>query len=398
MPVTAVPLEAPQAFPALRKPSPLRRVVQAQDDDQLTKLHDDFEVFRRTGKRAEAKITDERPPIKRNRSSDQSSYKPYSLSTILNPTEADERSANKKSLYLNPAVAKTPIKANSRSANRKSFCLNPPIANRLGSSELFPDRYIPQQSNPAPSKIPDLARDSVANNNDPPVATRDFAYPTFRPQMPLSEAWGPKLPTSSHSPKTSPRRAAARSNSSDVSSASSTESSRARKALDVRLSQDKSRVELNNGKSKASVGFTSTAGAIFRDFVNIFTPSGGKEMAEDVTRQLSQSPRRDGRSESEFLGEDAGDDRVGSSSKRPRENSVPLVSSRKQQKQRMIDNDAALRAISGNLGILPLPSEYHEGVAALSSREGAIEDDQELHGNPSPKSHYPSSSESRKSH
>jgi hypothetical protein len=150
------------------------------------------------------------------------------------------------------------------------------------------------------------------------------------------------------------------------------------------------------------VGFTSAAGNLFKDVVNVFTPSSSKRSAEDVTRRLSKSPTRResgaGRAGgSEFSSGEAveGESPTSSTSKRRRENSVPLLPWKKQQKQRQVESDAAPTAEMSKLGILPEPDE---NSAQQSSKEGTIEGDQESHGNPLPESAYPTESESRKPH
>jgi hypothetical protein len=379
LPVAATVPEAPSS-PTPRKPSRLREVVQAQDDERLTELHDGFEEFKKTRKRPERKSAEESPPTKRYRSSELSRYRPYSLQSSPSPAQIGTNSAGEGSPSL-------PLSA----------------ARRLGSTELFPDRYAAQKVTAAPGNTPEGPRVSVANG--PGIGTRDFAYsPTTKfVQYEQAEHRETAAPADSdRSSQPSPRRSAARSDSSELSSVSSTESSRARKALALKLDQDKSRVELNSGKSTASVGFTSAAGNLFKDVVNVFTPSSSKRSAEDVTRRLSKSPTRResgagraGGSESSSGEAVEGESPTSPTSKRRRENSVPLLPWKKQQKQRQVESDAAPTAEMSKLGILPEPDE---DSAQQSSKEGTIEGDQESHGNPFPESAYPTESESRKPH
>jgi hypothetical protein len=379
VPVAAMAPEAPSS-PTPRKPSRLREVIQAQNDERLTELHDRFEEFKKTGKRPERKSVEESPPTKRYRSSELSRYRPYSLQSSPTPAQVSTNAAGDGSPSLSLSTAR-----------------------RLGSTELFPDRYAAQKVTAAPGNTPEGPRVSVANDRG--IGTRDFAYSPTTTFVKYEQGEHPEIAApsdSDRSSQSSPRRSAARSDSSDLSSVSATESSRARKALALKLDQDKSRVELNSGKSTASVGFTSAAGNLFKDVVNVFTPSSSKRSAEDVTRRLSKSPTRResgaGRAGgSEFSSGEAveGESPTSSTSKRRRENSVPLLPWKKQQKQRQVESDAAPTAEMSKLGILPEPDE---NSAQQSSKEGTIEGDQESHGNPLPESAYPTESESRKPH
>jgi hypothetical protein len=309
IPAAVTAPEVPSS-PTPRDPSRLREVVQAQDDERLTKLHDGFEEFKKTGKRPEKQSAEGGPSTKRNRSSELSSYRPYSLPSIPSRTRAGTESAGGGPPSL------------SSSSTR-----------RLGSTELFPDRYTAQKVTAAPGNTPEGPRVSVVNGTG--IGARDFAYSqatTFVQSEQVETSKSAAPPDSERASHISPRRSAARSDSSEISTASSTESSRARKALALKLNQDKSRVELNSEKSRASVDFTSAAGNLFEDVVNVFTPSNSKRSAEDVTRRLSKSPTRRksgpghaGGSESssgEAVGEESP---VSPSSKRRRENSVPLL-------------------------------------------------------------------------
>jgi hypothetical protein len=375
-----VPVTAPEvpSSPTPRKPSRLREVVQAQEDDRLTELHDGYEEFKTTGKRPERKSADAGPPTKRTRSSELSSYRPYSLPSTPDRTQTDADSAGGGPPNLSSSTTR-----------------------RLGSTELFPDRYTVQKITAAPGRTPESARVSVAGGTR--IGARDFTYSqatTFVQSEQVEPSRTPAPSDSDLSSHPSEQRFAARSDSSKISTASSTESSRARKAVAFKLNQDKSRVELNSGKSTASVGSASTAGNLFKDVVNVFSPSNSKRSAEDVTRRLSKSPiRREsgpgqaGGSESSEAIE--GERPVSPSSKRRRENFVPLLPWKKQQKQRLVESDAAPTAEMSGLGVLPEPDE---DLVQQSSKESAIEGDQESHSNPLPEDSPPKECESRKPH
>ena len=323
-------LTIPRKDPTRENPSKLRAMVQAQEDERLTKMHDDLEEFRRTGKQPARESIDGGPPTKRYRPSETSGYRPYSVSSTLARAQAGTE----------PILNSSP-----------GFGIPP--AKRLGSTELFPDRYQAQEDTLASDVVPTEARGSVGEGTN--IVTRDFAYPgdntaTLHEDSEQKRASAPPEAKSS-SASASSRRSAARSDSS-LSSVSSTESSRARKALACKLSQDKSRVELNSGKSTASVGFASNAPSLFRNFVNAMSPSSSKTSAEDVTRKLNKSPtRREGRidresgSESSLDGASEGERLTRSSSKRSRETTVAGSSSSKRQQKRRSGMDGFAQEI-----------------------------------------------------
>lgn len=387
-------LMGPRRDPTPEFPSKLRAMVQAQGDERLMEMHDDFERFRITGKQPDRKHAKERPGTKRYRASEPSEYRPYSMP----PTTTRAQTGTGPALFGPPG-------------------LDQPPAKRLRSTELFPDRYIAGEATPASHAIQTKARDSVGENTDVPVidlagqgtgtSIRDFAYP--EDSTATSHESGEKaelLVQSDPEPSTAPssRRSAARSDSS-LSSVSSTESSRARKALALTLSEDKRRVELNSGKSTASVGMSSNSPSLFRSFVNAISPSGSKASAEHETRKLTKSPtRRESRatyesgSESSLDGASEGGRLMRSSSKRSRTYTVPASSSKRQQKQRQTDDETAPVALLSDLGILPEPSESESGETSTTSslKEGTTEGGEESHSNPASTSVDPAESESRK--
>ncbi|GAB7322593.1 hypothetical protein MBLNU13_g03508t1 [Cladosporium sp. NU13] len=384
----------PRRDPTPEFPSKLRAMVQAQGDERLTKMHGDFEKFRITGKQPDRQNAEERPGTKRYHASESSDYRSYSMSPTAARTQAG----------TGPAVFGPPG-------------LDQPPAKRLRSTELFPDRYIAGDTTPASDAFQTKAtRDSVGESTDVPIrdsagegtsiSIRDFAYSKDNTAT-SHESSDQANPSVQSGPSSVPssRRSAARSDSS-LSSVSSTESSRARKALALTLSEDKRRVELNSGKSTASVGMSSNSASLFRSFMNAMSPSGNKSSAEDETRKLNKSPtRRESRarrasgSESSLDGTSEGGGLVRSSSKRSRTYTVPASSSKRQQKQRQTNDETAPLALLSKIGILPEPSELEsdETPTASSPRGDTTEDGEESHGNPASTSVDPAESESRKS-
>lgn len=387
-------LMGPRRDPTPEFPSRLRTMVQAQQDERLTEMHGDFEKFRITGKQPGRKDTEERPGTKRYRASESSGYRPYSVSSTKTSGQA-----NTGSVFFDPLGSEFPV------------------AKRLRSTELFPDRYQAEEATSAPDTIRIKARDSVGETTDVPIresagentgiATHDFAYSedsttTSHQSGDQARSSIQREPEPSSAP--SSRRSAARSDSS-LSSVSSTESSRARKALALTLSEDRRRVELNSGKSTASVGMSSNSPSLFRSFVNALSPSGSKSSAEEETRKLNKSPirreRRAGRgrvSESSLDGANEGGRLVRSSSKRSRANTVPASSSKRQQKQRQTNDETAPAALLEGIGISPEPteSEFDETSTKSSSKEGTTEGGEESHSNPASTPVYSAESESRK--
>lgn len=383
----------PRRDPTPEFPSKLREMVQAQGNEKLTEMHGDFEKFRITGKQPERKDTEERSGTKRYRQSETSGYRPYSIS----PT-------------------KTRTQAGTGTALVDSAGSELPAAKRLRSTELFPDRYQAGEATSAPDAIQTKARDSVGESTNVPIrdsavkpqgtgiSTRDFAYPEDSTATALEDREQAKPPAQSGpepSSVPSSRRSAARSDSS-LSSVSSTESSRARKALALNLSEDNKRVELNKGKSTASVGMSSNSPSLFRSFVNAISPSNSKTATEDVAKKPSKSPTRRGSragrqsgSESSLDGASDGGGRLTrSSSKRARANTVPASSSKRQHQRRQIDGDAALVAPLPGVGILPEPSESCEDSKAPSLKEGTTDGVvEESHSNPASTSVDPAESE-----
>ena len=391
--LSAFVLMGPRRDPTPEFPSKLRAMVQAQGDERLTEMHGDFEKFRITGKQPDRKNTEEKPGSKRYHS-ELSDYRPYSAS----PTTARAQARAGPALFGPPGLDQPPVK-------------------RLRSTELFPDRYIAEEATRAPDAIQTKARNSVGESADVPIrdsagegtgiSTRDFAY-SVDSTTTSYESGGQAKPSVQSDPQPSSvppsRRSAARSDSS-LSSVSSTESSRARKALALTLSEDQKRVQLNSGKSAASVGMSSNSPSLFRSFMNAMSPSGSKPSAEDETRKLNRSPtRRESHarcasgSGPSLDGTSEGGGLVRSSSKRSRASTVPASSSKRRQKQRQTDDETAPNALLSEIRILPKPweTETDENSTVSSSREGMTEGGEESHSNPASTSVYPAGSESRK--
>jgi hypothetical protein len=376
--------------------SPLRAMVLAQEDEKLTKMHTDFEEFRRTGTPPEVKkavdpVEDSDPMamwlMKPYCSRDFYKYRPYSYSP---------------STQGRAQVAIGPV--NSMPSRTQS-----PTTRRLGSTELFPDRFRfdAAKDNSATSNVPMEARDSVSCSIN--IKTPDLAHS----QVATSNSYGQgdtlsvaAQPEPAQISASSSRRSVARSDDSNISAAPSTVFGRARKAPAIQLSRDKSRVELHNEKSAASVAFITATADIMEDIVRSIKPSGNKQSAEDVTKKLSRSPTRRGsvdglRDRAVFHSVGNDDDRgvtgrEGQSSKRPRRNTIMPPISRKQQKRDMTDNDTDAMEALMRPGILPPPLD--EGAAASPPREGATEGDQTSRSNAEPQLVYPTESESRKLH
>ena len=389
-------LAAPALMISRRDPTPefpsrLKEVVLAQGDERLTEMHGNFEKFRITGKQPDRNNNGDRSPNKRYHS-ELSDYRPFSVSPTASRTQAGAGP-----VIFGPDGS------------------DAPASKRLRSTELFPDRYQAGEITPAPDATRTKARDSVGEGTDVPendstgggtgTEIRDFAYSGGNTATSLEEGdQGNPSIRSDPEPSSGPssRRVAARSDSS-LSSVSSTESSRARKALALTLSEDKRRVELNSGKSTASVGITNNSPSLFRSFVNAISPSSSKSSAKDATKKLSESPTsRKGRassehgSESSLDGASEGGRLTRSSSKRSRANTVPASASKRQQKQRQTDDDSAPAALLSGTGILPEPSDSSESSRESSPKEGTTEGAEESRSNPASTSVDPAESESCK--
>jgi len=399
-------LMVPRRDPTPEFPSKLRAMVQAQGDEALTQMHGDFEKFRITGKQPDRKNTGEGSGTKRYRASESSDYRPYSMS---------------------PAPTRTRTQAGTGPAIRDALGSEMPAAKRLRSTELFPDRYQVGEATSVLVENQAKARDSVGEGAVIPiresageetgtsirdsaregtgVSRRDFAYSGDNTTISQEDDEQGKHSTRSDpepSSVPSSRRSAARSDSS-LSSNASTESSRAREALALTLSEDRRRVELNKEKSTASVGNSSNAPSLFRNFVNALSPSSSKASVEDATKKPLQTPTRressagcENGSESSLDGTSEGGRMTRSSSKRSRANTVPASSSKRQQKRRQTDNNSDPIALLPGIGVSPEPSESDESSRVSSSKEGTTEGGEESHGNAVPTSVYPAESESCK--
>jgi hypothetical protein len=297
-------------------PSRLRETVQAQGDEKLNKVYKDFERFRITGKQPPVSVPIGGPQITQYSPLASSAYRPFSAPfNVTDPTRRDG--------WQDPG----------------GLTQNSGTSRRLGSTDLFPDRYR-QESRPVVTSTG--ARDSIVE--DPKPATTDSA-----PEARDSIAENPKTATPDPAPSKDAskdasippytqsvidsrreRIAAAKSDRSDRSSTSSTESSRARNSLAYSLDKDKAAWSPNASKSTASISFAGFKNAV-RSIANTFMPSGDKSEAEQVTRELSRSPRRSGDragrvddSDTEEVGENA---RPASSSRRRSRKEVAAGSS-----------------------------------------------------------------------
>jgi hypothetical protein len=298
-------------------PSRLRETVQAQGDEKLNKVYKDFERFRITGKQPPVSVPIGGPEIAQYSPLASSTYRPFSAP--LNVTDPTRRDGSQDS---------------------SSTAQNSGTSRRLGSTDLFPDRY--RQESP-PVVAPTEARDSLVE--DPKIASRDSA-PEARDSVaeenpktatpdsaPSVDASVPPCPQSEIDSRIA-ARAATRSDGSDRSSTSSTESSRARKSLAYSLDKDKAAWSPNASKSTASISFAGFKNAV-RSIANTFMPSSDQSEAEHVTRELSRSPRRSG-------------DRAGhidvSDTEQARENARPVSSSRRRCRKNSTASSSGGRA------------------------------------------------------
>jgi hypothetical protein len=286
-------------------PSKLRETVQAQGDERLNKVYRDFERFRITGKQ---------PPV----------------SVPIGGTQITQYSPLGSSTYR-PFSAPLNVSDPMRRDGRQDFSGGTQISTsrRLGSNDMFPDRYR-QESCPVVASTE--ARDSIVG--DPKLATRDStparnstaekspktATPDFAASV---DASVPPYPQS----EIDSRRVAAKSDRSDPSSTSSTESSRARGSLAYSLDKDKAAWSPNASKSTASVSFAGFKNAM-RTLANTFMPPGDKSEAENLTRELSLSPRRSG-DRADGRGYDSDTEQAG-------ENARPVSSSRRRSRKNTI--------------------------------------------------------------
>jgi hypothetical protein len=376
-------------------PSRLRETVEAQGDDQLEKLWTSYEKFKVTGMQPPVSVPIGGPQIMQYSPAGSSTYRPFSAPpNVTDPMRRDERpDSSGGTQYL--------------------------TSRRLGSTDLFPDRY--RQESP-PVVAPNEARDSIVAEDPkpatpdstatddapvPPCPQLEFDSPRARAKSDGSDSAPPATidPAPPEAPSVPPypqsvidsRRARAKSNESDRSSISSTESSRAQKSLAYRLDKGKAGWSPNASKStaSASLSFASFKTAV-KTIANTLVPTGGKSEAEDLTRQLSQSPkasdslagRDDGYetdqddenacplssrrtrsrkskvAESFSSGGDAGHDE-GSDTEQDAENARP-TSSRRRRSRKVTDAAALpleLDAIFERLGILPSPPKPSSAVS-----------------------------------
>jgi hypothetical protein len=312
-------------------PSKLRETVQAQGDEKLNKVYRDFERFRITGKQPPVSVPVGAPQITQYCALGSSTYRPFSAPlNMIDPMRRDERQDSSSGTQV--------------SASR-----------RLGSNELFPNRYRqesrriesrPVESHPVVASTeardsivekdrkpatPDsaAARNSIAGKS-PKIATPDSAPSKDTPE----DASIPPYPQS----EIDSRRAAAKSDGSDRSSTSSTESSRARKLLAYSLDKDKAAWSPNASKSTASVSFAGFKNAM-RTLANTFMPPGDKSEAENLTRELSLSPRRSG-DRADGRGYDSDTEQAG-------ENARPVSSSRRRSRKNTIAGSSS----GGHVGL-----------------------------------------------
>jgi hypothetical protein len=283
-------------------PSKLRETVQAQGDEKLNKVYRCFERFKITGKQPPVSIPVRGPHITQYIPLASSTYRPFSAP--LNATDPMRSDVRRDS--------------SGRTQNTTS--------RRLGSTDLFPDRY--RQEEPRPVVASTEARDSIVE--DPKPAPRD-PVPSEDPKLatpdsaPSEDAPVLRYPQSEIDSRTS----AARSDRSDRSWTSSTESSSARRSLAYRLDKDKAAWSPSSTKSTASMSFTGFRNAM-RSIANTFLPSGNKSDAELVTRELSRSPKRSGNRAGHDDGYDTDQEGentrpVNSGGGRPRKNTVAAL-------------------------------------------------------------------------
>jgi len=271
-------------------PSRLRETVEAQGDDQLEKLWRSYETFKVTGKQPPVSVPVGGPQITQYSPVGSSTYRPFSAPpNVTDPMRRDER-------------------PDSSGGTQYS------TSRRLGSTDLFPDRY--RQESP-PVVAPTEARESIVAENPkpatpdstptddasiPPCPQLEFDSPRAHAKSDGSDSAPPATidPAPPEAPSVPPypqsvidsRKARAKSNESDRSSISSTESSRAQKSLAYRLDKGKTGWSPNASKStaSASLSFASFKTAM-KTIANTLVSTGGKSEAEDLTRQLSQSPK-----------------------------------------------------------------------------------------------------------
>jgi hypothetical protein len=437
-------------------PSRLRETVEAQGDDKFEKLYRSWERFKVTGKQPPVSVPIDGPQITQYSPSGSSTYRPFSAPP--NVTDPMRRDAGQSS-----------------SSGTQQL-----TSRRLGSTELFPDRYrqesrpavapteardpivvktprpaTPDSSPPDDGSIPPcpqlefdsprirakpnvsdsalptaldpaLSDDASVPPDDAPVHIEDISIPAEdAPVPPYSQSEidsrraraksdgsdsAPPATLDSAPPKAPPvppypqsvidsRRARAKSNASDATSASSTESSRAQRSLAYRLDKGKAGWSPNASKStaSASLSFASFKTGV-KTIANTLAPAGGKSEAEDLTRQLSQSPKASGSSarrndgyetdqdddsarsasssrrrsrktkvtvtELFSFGGDAGRDE-GSNTEQGAENARPTSSRRRRSRK---NTDAAVLPLEldtsiGRLGILPSPPKPSSPVA-----------------------------------
>jgi len=290
-------------------PSRLRETVQAQDDERLSTVYENFERFRMTGKQPSTPTAAGGPQVVQYCPLGSSTYRPFSMPlNMTDPVHRDERQDSS----VEPQAS---------------------TSRRLGSTDLFPDRYRHE----APSgEASTKARNSIAEDRRPAAC----------------ESAPPDDATVAPGRQPESRRSAAKSDGSDHSSNSSTESSRARTSLAYSLDKDKAVWSPNTTKSAASVSFAGFKNAV-RSIANSFLPSSSKSGAEQVTRELSQSPiARSPRASGDRASRDDGP-----KTNQAYENARPVSSSYRSSRK---NNVAALpleldTSVEG-LGMLPLPS------------------------------------------
>lgn len=172
-----------------------------------------------------------------------------------------------------------------------------PNCRRLTSLELIPDRFRYQQGCSIQIQL-QPQRSSGDDNSEikeqikPPPAIHPPRESRATTEQSVQDLVQTPAQTSFRPPID--RRAAALSDS-DRSSVSSTDSSRARKALAFSLDDDKTSWAPNAAKSTASLGFSSARG-VFKTLVDSVKPTGSGSAAQAVTEKLSieaaRSPRQ----------------------------------------------------------------------------------------------------------
>lgn len=161
---------------------------------------------------------------------------------------------------------------------------------RLLSSELIPDRFKYGQVNPSPTQP---ANAKVSRSTAQGKLVQEVAELHIGTLMNGSSATAENdffhgAPASMFGPNNHASRRAAAHSDSDRSSVSSTESSRARRALAFTLDNDKASSLPKAAKATSSIGF-SGVGSLFKNMVNSILPASPRSSAGGSKRKLSRN-------------------------------------------------------------------------------------------------------------